>query len=362
VLPTGGLARAYGPLAVEDYGSWRQVQELTREGLETIAPIIVELATAEGLSAHARCVQLRFEETSMTAEAVRLATDECRDRRAVRPCSIASSASTRTRRRRRPTGPFPLADARTCTDLNEYPAASYRPLREAAAAYAGVEPSKSSRERVSTTHPPRSPDVPRPRGPCRRIHTDLPALPDRDRTAAERHSRRRRSHQTLRPTKLTSPGSACRTIRPGTVCLIRPSSGSSRQRQGIVVSMPHTPSSPATSGVHGSTRYDHLLVLHTLSKGFGLAGIRVGYAIGNESLIDAIDRVRPPGSISTLSSTLAIAALSDPDRMRRAVADLIVERDRFRDRLTISASTCRRPRRTSSLPTSAPRLQSSLPP
>ena len=63
VLPTGGLARAYGPLAVEDYGSWRQVQELTREGLETIAPIIVELATAEGLSAHARCVQLRFEET-----------------------------------------------------------------------------------------------------------------------------------------------------------------------------------------------------------------------------------------------------------------------------------------------------------
>lgn len=63
VLPTGGLARSYGPLAVEDYGSWRQVQELTREGLETIAPIIVELATAEGLSAHARCVQLRFEET-----------------------------------------------------------------------------------------------------------------------------------------------------------------------------------------------------------------------------------------------------------------------------------------------------------
>jgi histidinol dehydrogenase len=63
VLPTGGLARAYGPLAVEDYGSWRQVQELTREGLETIAPIIVELATAEGLSAHARCVQLRFEDS-----------------------------------------------------------------------------------------------------------------------------------------------------------------------------------------------------------------------------------------------------------------------------------------------------------
>lgn len=80
-------------------------------------------------------------------------------------------------------------------------------------------------------------------------------------------------------------------------------------------------------------RYDHLLVLHTLSKGFGLAGIRVGYAIGNPALIDAIDRVRPPGSISTVSNTLAIAALSDPDRMRRSVDRLIAERERLRDRL-----------------------------
>jgi len=62
VLPTGGLARSYGPLAVENFGSWRQVQELTREGLESIAPTIRDLATSEGLTAHARCVDARFEE------------------------------------------------------------------------------------------------------------------------------------------------------------------------------------------------------------------------------------------------------------------------------------------------------------
>ena len=61
VLPTGGLARSCGPLAVEDFGSWRQVQELSREGLESIAPTIRNLATAEGLTAHARCVGVRFE-------------------------------------------------------------------------------------------------------------------------------------------------------------------------------------------------------------------------------------------------------------------------------------------------------------
>lgn len=62
VLPTGGLARSYGPLAVEDFGSWQQVQELTRAGLESIAPTIRTLAEAEGLTAHARCVDVRFEE------------------------------------------------------------------------------------------------------------------------------------------------------------------------------------------------------------------------------------------------------------------------------------------------------------
>jgi len=60
VLPTGGLARSSGPLSVEDFGSWRQVQQLTRAGLEAIAPTIRTLAAAEGLDAHARCVDARF--------------------------------------------------------------------------------------------------------------------------------------------------------------------------------------------------------------------------------------------------------------------------------------------------------------
>ena len=62
VLPTGGLARSYGPLSVEDFGSWRQVQKLTREGLNTIRPIIEELAGVEGLTAHRLAVEVRFEE------------------------------------------------------------------------------------------------------------------------------------------------------------------------------------------------------------------------------------------------------------------------------------------------------------
>ncbi|RPI20030.1 MAG: histidinol dehydrogenase, partial [Actinobacteria bacterium] len=64
VLPTGGLARAAGPLSVEDFGSWRQVQTLDRRGLEALAPVIRTLAAAEGLTAHAACVDARFEEAT----------------------------------------------------------------------------------------------------------------------------------------------------------------------------------------------------------------------------------------------------------------------------------------------------------
>ena len=60
VLPTGGQAAAYGPLSVEDFGSWRQLQTLDETGLRTLAPTIRSLAMAEGLTAHARCVDVRL--------------------------------------------------------------------------------------------------------------------------------------------------------------------------------------------------------------------------------------------------------------------------------------------------------------
>lgn len=59
VLPTGGLAGAHGPLSVQDYGSWRQVQTITRDGLEGLEETISTLATAEGLTAHRLAAQLR---------------------------------------------------------------------------------------------------------------------------------------------------------------------------------------------------------------------------------------------------------------------------------------------------------------
>jgi histidinol dehydrogenase len=69
VLPTGGLARACGPLAVETFGKFNQVQRITRDGLATLRPAIRALAEAEGLHAHRDAVEARFDEATARSPA-----------------------------------------------------------------------------------------------------------------------------------------------------------------------------------------------------------------------------------------------------------------------------------------------------
>lgn len=67
VLPTGGLARSSGGLAVDAYGKFVQVQRITRDGLAGIAETVTTLAECEGLLAHRDAVTRRFE-SAMTAD------------------------------------------------------------------------------------------------------------------------------------------------------------------------------------------------------------------------------------------------------------------------------------------------------
>ncbi len=59
VLPTGRRARAASGLGLDDFGRWVQVQEIDREGLAALAPVIETLAEWEGLPAHAASVRAR---------------------------------------------------------------------------------------------------------------------------------------------------------------------------------------------------------------------------------------------------------------------------------------------------------------
>lgn len=67
---------------------------------------------------------------------------------------------------------------------------------------------------------------------------------------------------------------------------------------------------------------ENLLVLRTFSKAFGLAGLRVGYAIGSQELIEALEQTRAPFNINSLAQAAAIAALRDRRYLRKVVATI----------------------------------------
>lgn len=65
--------------------------------------------------------------------------------------------------------------------------------------------------------------------------------------------------------------------------------------------------------------YENLLVLRTLSKAYGLAGLRVGFAVGPEYIIHEMYKVRLPFEPNTLAQAAAIAALDDKEFLAETV-------------------------------------------
>jgi len=75
--------------------------------------------------------------------------------------------------------------------------------------------------------------------------------------------------------------------------------------------------------------YDNLVVGRTLSKAFGLAGLRLGYGVAPPWIARQYRRVAPLFSISSLSLAAGISALRDLDWMRESVSKIISERERM---------------------------------
>jgi len=80
-------------------------------------------------------------------------------------------------------------------------------------------------------------------------------------------------------------------------------------------------------------RYDNLIILRTLSKAFGLAGIRLGYIVANEKLSEILNGVRSPYNINYLTQYIGIQALKNKDKLL-AYAELVQqERDGLEQKL-----------------------------
>ncbi len=75
--------------------------------------------------------------------------------------------------------------------------------------------------------------------------------------------------------------------------------------------------------------YPNLVILQTLSKAWGLAGLRIGMAFASEPIIDIFNKIKPPYNINAVSQKLALEALNNIDQINSWIKEIVTERDRL---------------------------------
>jgi histidinol-phosphate aminotransferase len=87
-------------------------------------------------------------------------------------------------------------------------------------------------------------------------------------------------------------------------------------------------------GVPWLADFPNLVVVRTFSKAYGLAGVRVGYAVSHPTVADMLNRVRQAFNVSVVGLAGAAAALDDTAHLDAAVRVAVAERARVAARLT----------------------------
>ncbi len=72
----------------------------------------------------------------------------------------------------------------------------------------------------------------------------------------------------------------------------------------------------------------NLLRMRTFSKAYGLAGIRVGYAVADPSVVTALSKVHTPFSVNSLAQTAAVASLAAANELLARTEGVVAERER----------------------------------
>ena len=74
------------------------------------------------------------------------------------------------------------------------------------------------------------------------------------------------------------------------------------------------------------SEFPRLLVVRTLSKSYGLAGLRVGFALGSPEVIGILDKVREVYNVDRLAQAAAIAAIKDQDYFQEVIGRVLATR------------------------------------
>jgi histidinol-phosphate aminotransferase len=247
-----------------------------------------------------------------------------------------------------------LAEGRFETVLSEYPPGDYRRLSEAAAAAYGVEPDElvvgAGADEIldmctkAFLPPGAGAVISIPTYAMYRIHAEqrggrVIAVDRRPKAEgwamdveAVRSAVRVDGNATLvwacdpnNPTGRLEPAGAIERLAEG---LEADAAADGRTVPGIVVDEAYAEFS-GRSTIALRDRFPNVVAVRTASKAYALAGLRVGFAVGNRATIRRVALYRPPGSVGTVSATAVTAAFRDGVAMRENVERVERERPRL---------------------------------
>jgi histidinol-phosphate aminotransferase len=80
------------------------------------------------------------------------------------------------------------------------------------------------------------------------------------------------------------------------------------------------------SGLDLLNRFENVLLLRTFSKSYGLAGMRIGFALGQRDVVEALKSVKDSYNVDRLAIVAAVAAIDDDAHHRKLVAEVVRNR------------------------------------
>ena len=83
------------------------------------------------------------------------------------------------------------------------------------------------------------------------------------------------------------------------------------------------------------SRAMNLLVLRSVTKDYALAGLRLGYVVGSEGMIEAVQRVRPAWNVNAMAQSAGLAAIGDEDYLQQTMKKLSAAKRDFRKQLEV---------------------------
>lgn len=82
------------------------------------------------------------------------------------------------------------------------------------------------------------------------------------------------------------------------------------------------------NGIELFHEFPHVAVLHTFSKAYGLAGLRIGYAVAHPELVENLGKVAVPFGVTSLAQVAAVASLEAEAELNARIDEVVVDRER----------------------------------